>query len=453
MARSNDPIEHLEFALRHEAFDLGVLVSALKAIDPHGIEDWVRRTPNSTFARRAWFYYETFVGKQLDLESATNLNYVDALDPARFIVGPATYAVRQRVRDNLLGTPGFCPTVRRTPRLDARIAERWDERVREFAEAHDPALFARAVNYLYTKESKSSYQIEGESPSPDRLERFVQILRRAGTFNTTSQQALLGLQAAILDARFVERDWRPGQIYVGEPVGLNAERVHFVGPRPEDLPTLMEGWAAMSERLLNSSVDAVVSSAISSFGFVFLHPLPDGNGRTHRFLIHNILARRGFTADGMLFPVSAAMVRNPAGYDSALDAFSSRLLSCVKWHFEPDGTFQPDDIDPDLYRYFDATPQAEYLYDQVARTTEEDLREQLEFLEVFTAAFSSAQAIVDMPDQQLSLFVRLCMQNGGRLSGAKRDRFAKLTDDEIARMEAGVQEAMNTVRERKPASR
>jgi hypothetical protein len=38
-----------------------------------------------------------------------------------------------------------------------------------------------------------------------------------------------------------------------------------------------------------------------------------------------------------------------------------------------------------------------------------------------------------------NLFVRLCLQNKGKLSSAKRkSHFASLSDDEIARMEAAV---------------
>ena len=46
-----------------------------------------------------------------------------------------------------------------------------------------------------------------------------------------------------------------------------------------------------------------------------------------------------------------------------------------------------------------------------------------------------------MPDRRASLFVRLCLQNGGRLSAGKRASFAELTDAEVAAMEAAVQAA------------
>src|SRR3954453_22735545 len=74
----------------------------------------------------------------------------------------------------------------------------------------------------------------------------------------------------------------------------------------------------------------------------------------------------------------------------------------------------------DLYRYFDATPFAEYLHDCVVDTVRRDLKEELGFVAVFDRAFATVRDIVDMPDRRASLFVRLCMQNAGRLSVAKR---------------------------------
>lgn len=69
-------VAHLRFALRHEAFDLGVLVAALREIGPAEIEARVRAQPTGGFSRRMWFLYETFTGRTLDLEDARAGNYV-----------------------------------------------------------------------------------------------------------------------------------------------------------------------------------------------------------------------------------------------------------------------------------------------------------------------------------------------------------------------------------------
>jgi Fic family protein len=58
-----------------------------------------------------------------------------------------------------------------------------------------------------------------------------------------------------------------------------------------------------AERSETGGLDPIVSAACLAFGFVFIHPFEDGNGRTHRWLLHHVLARRGFTPAGVNFPV------------------------------------------------------------------------------------------------------------------------------------------------------
>ena len=43
--------------------------------------------------------------------------------------------------------------------------------------------------------------------------------------------------------------------------------------------------------------------------------------------------------------------------------------------------------------------------------------------------------IVDMPESRANLFLRLVLQNGGRLSARKRGLFLELSDDEVAALE------------------
>ena len=71
----------------------------------------------------------------------------------------------------------------------------------------------------------------------------------------------------------------------------------------------------------------IVAAATLSFGFVFIHPFMDGNGRLHRYLIHHVLAQSGFSPKGMIFPVSSVMNDEIDAYLSALK--SSPPASCL----------------------------------------------------------------------------------------------------------------------------
>jgi Fic family protein len=200
----------------------------------------------------------------------------------------------------------------------------------------------------------------------------------------------------------------------------------------------MDGWMRMVSRIEGGRVDPICAAAVTGFGFVFIHPFEDGNGRIHRFLIHRSLAKLEFAPQGVLFPVSAAMLRTPKAYDAALNAFSKSAMSLIKHEMDDQQRLTVLNSTDKLYRYYDATPQAEYLYEAVAETIRKDLREEIEFLEVFDKAMEAVKMIVDMPNARASLLIRILRQNRGILSAKKRRQFPELSDEEIAAIESEI---------------
>jgi hypothetical protein len=96
----------------------------------------------------------------------------------------------------------------------------------------------------------------------------------------------------------------------------------------------------------------------------------------------------------------------------------------------------------DFYRFFDATPHAEFLYECVARTIDTDLPVETRYLESFDMFRRNVTEIVDMPDGTIDLLFRFLRQNKGALSKRSREKeFAKLSDDEVAKIEANYAEA------------
>ncbi|WP_264777689.1 Fic family protein [Deinococcus aetherius] len=427
--------DHLRFTLRYEAFDLRVLIAAFGQMGGGEIARWVMDEPTGAYSRRAWFLYEHFTGERLDLPDITMGNYVDALDAGRHIVATPVNSPRHRVRDNLLGTRDLCVTVRRTETLKELRQARLDLLAQQLITQYDPHTLARAVTYLYTKETRSSYDIEGETPSHDRFEGFVRVLREAATF-TPTPEALVRLQNQIVDPRFAVSGVRDNQNYVGEATRFG-EYVHYVCPKPEDVPTLMRGWSALTERLLNDpQIDPVIAAACIAFSFVFIHPFEDGNGRIHRFLIHHTLAKRKYSPPGVIFPVSASILRSKDKYDEVLETFSRPLLAHLSYELNEQWEMTvPGDTYP-LYRAFDATAFAEYLYARVRETVERDLKEELSWITAYDDVYAIVTGVVDMPDRMARNLTRYFVQEGGRLSNHKRRQFSQITEAEIAEMTA-----------------
>ncbi|MCY3877806.1 MAG: hypothetical protein OXF74_01350 [Rhodobacteraceae bacterium] len=110
--------DHIGFALRHEWFDPLVLKRVFDAVGPDTISAFVRETPTGTLTRRVWFFYESMTGRRLPIDDAPMVTAVDALDPKSYVTSNAVLSKRHRVRDNLLGTGGYCPVIRRTEAIE-----------------------------------------------------------------------------------------------------------------------------------------------------------------------------------------------------------------------------------------------------------------------------------------------------------------------------------------------
>ena len=435
--------DHLEFALKYEGVNLEILKGVLTAADATELTTFVRGKPSGKYARKMWFLFEFLTGQRLDLPDLSRGNYVDLLEPDRYYAAPSSRSQRHRINNNLWGDASFCPLVRRTDKLNEYESRKLDDRAESLLRQYPEELLRRAVSYLYTKETKSSFEIERVEPSARRTARFVALLRKAGKQDHLSKSALVALQQAIVDARFAGDDYRDFQNYVGESAGMRREIVHFVAPQPQDLEPLMDGWLHCSRRMMDADTHPVVAAAVVAFGFVYLHPFEDGNGRLHRFLIHHVLAKRGFTPAGIAFPVSAAMLRQMAKYDETLEFFSRPLMERVEYRLNDRGEMTVLRETADFYRYMDMTKMAERLFEFVEDTIDRELVEEFDFLVQYDRIKTGLREIVDMPDRKLDLFIRLCLQNKGILSKRKRDQFAELTEDELAPMQRVVQEVAN----------
>jgi len=443
---SMDVIEHLTFSLKHDGVNLAILVAIFEAIDASAFESALATAlaakPNGIYLRRLWFLYEWLTGRSTPAANST-AKYVPLLDPDIYVTGPERASSRHRVMNNLLGERAFCPMVRKTAALDAHTSEGLHQALTNIVSQYDPALFLRAISYLYTKETKSSYAIEHEQPSKSREERFVRLLRGVHDIEPWSEDGLALLQGQIVEPRYAEQGFRALQNYVGQSIGRTRQYVHFVPPKPEDVRDLMHGWLETATLLMGSSTDPVVIAACLSFGFVFIHPFVDGNGRLHRLLIHHILARRGVTPEGLVAPVSAVMLANRAAYDTALETFSKPLLELVDYDMSEDGSLTVNGSTASYYRYIDFSDIVPALYDWLERAIRDDLIGELDFLVGVERTRQAMRGIVDMPDRDADLFIKLCLQNGGRISATKRSsQFGLLNDEEIEQLEKSVQENM-----------
>ena len=427
---------HLTFALKYEGLDLAVLKRLFLTTGPTEIEALVRAKPTGSYARRIWFLYEWLIGNRLDLPDAAAGRYIPAVDPDRQWAIDGENSPRHRVRNNLPGTPEFCPLVRRTDALEEFVNLDLAERARAVVAAVPRDLLARTAAFLLLKDSKSSYAIEGEHPPQNRIQRWGRAIGEAGR-QPIDLDELLRLQRLVIgDARFVRLGLRTEGGFVGEhDRDTGAPLPDHISSPHEDLPSLIDGMVAF-DRGPAGQLDPVIAAAVLAFGFVYVHPFEDGNGRIHRYLIHHVLAQRGFNPPGVVFPVSAAILDRIDAYGEVLEDYSRRLLPVIEWESTERGNVRVLNDTADFYRFFDATPHAELLFDCVRRTIEEDLPNEADFLRRYDQFTARVQTIADMPDRTTDLLFRFLHQNDGRLSGrARAYEFEELTNTEVDRIE------------------
>lgn len=429
--------DHLGFALRHEPIDLLILKRAFDVAPAASLEDFVKSAPTGTLTRRAWFFYEYLTGKRLDLEDAPSVTAVDALDSETYFTGKPHLSRRHRVRDNLLGSGAYCPIIRRTGKLEKFIESGLAQKAAETIGQTGTHLVARAASFLLRADSRASFEIEGERPPRNRLERWGRAVLQAGK-NKLSLDELNRLHSVLIeDTRFSRAGLRPDGVFLGER-DLNGDPLpEFIGARPEDLDELITGLLNANERMREIRLDAILQATATAFGFVYVHPYQDGNGRVHRCLIHHVLAERAYTPPGMVFPVSSVMLDRIDGYGRTLKNHSGPLMDYIEWRPTPDRNVEVLNDTADLYRYFDCTEAAEFLYACVERTVEHDLPHEIDYLRRHDEAQRRIMEMVEMPDrlaQNLIIFMR---QNGGIIPKRRREKeFDALTDDEAHRIEA-----------------
>ena len=234
--------------------------------------------------------------------------------------------------------------------------------------------------------------------------------------------------------------------FVGEHDRTTGEPIpEHISARWQDIATLMSGLVATNKLLIENEFDAVLAASMIAFGFVFIHPFEDGNGRIHRYLIHHTLAKKNFSQQGIIFPVSASILDHIDDYRIILEKFSHPLLDYIEWRETEDHNIEVLNDTIDYYRYFDITPQAEFLYDCVIDTIENIIPSEVSYLGHYDEFKRFVDDEFEMPDKMVALLVRFLEQNNGELSKRAREKeFEALSETEVNQIEMRYNEIFKT---------
>ncbi|WP_414041572.1 Fic family protein [Acidithiobacillus sp. M4-SHS-6] len=422
---SLEPLDHILFALKHEGVNLQILAQALPLVDAKSLRNAIQSKPTSSYLRVAAFLWEHFTGQILENMPSVRATTVPVFDRNRYVTtdtGPRSD--RWKVEFNGLGTLDYCVTIERTAALQHYLDSDILRESREFWVNTDHELLDRAIAWAYLHETTSSFAIERETLSHSKADSFMQILRQVSVPRRLDEKYLVDLQNQMVSNpldRAVFYRHQQNWLTNGAPRSLG---ITYVPPPPEILPHLMTDLLKL-DATLRGNADSILSASILSFGFVFLHPFMDGNGRLSRFLFHWSLAQSGELPDGMLLPVSVAMKRNEREYLEALQHFSkpAREFWDIQWidsdHY--DLNFVGSES---MYRYWDATPMALFGFRMAEEALRYDLQHEIDRLRAYDAIYRQIDAEYDVRNSDLSSLIQSCLDNQGKISKNRKKQFS-----------------------------
>ena len=436
---------HLVFALKYEGINLLFFKKLFEKILQQQVVDLVQTEYTGQYARKIWFLYEWLMKKHLSIPDLKIKNFIPLIDETLQYASPVSInSSRHRIKNNLPGTVNFCPLAYKTEKLENFISENLAEKTNMVIKDVRKDLLLRTSAFLLLKDSKASFSIEGEKPAQNRALRWGRAIAQAGNKPLSKEELLRLQQIVIEDTRFVKMGYRTEGGFVGEhDRHTGAPIPEHISAKWQDVEILMEGLLDAAKLLEKNNFHPVLTAAKIAFGFVFIHPFTDGNGRIHRYLIHHLLSLMKYTPQGIIFPVSAAVLEKIEDYKKVLERYSHPLLDFVEWKKSSDNNVEVLNETIDYYRYFDATHLSEFLFDCIDYTIQKIIPEEVSYLQRYDAMKDWLDDKFQMPDKMVALLIHFLKQNNGRLSKrAKEKEFSELTNDEVIAIEKKYKETM-----------
>lgn len=438
---------HFAFGLKYEEIHLEFFARLFAAVGPEPIESWCLREPFGQYARRTGFLYEWLTGTALNVPDVTNGGYIDAISAKAYLTRTSTNRIKRwRINDNLPGSPDFCPLVRRTPEIQHALAFDLSTALNELDNTFGADILMRTASWLTFKESRASFLIEKEADQADRIQRFAHVIaQHCGQIDDPlSDESLHILQKGILGHDALGLGLRRSPVFVGQAT-MREDIVHYVAPQFEDLPAFMQGLRDFEKAARGA--EPLARAGVIAFGFVYIHPMRDGNGRIHRFLINDALIRDGALPEGVILPVSATITSSldfRVGYDRTLEVFSKRLMrryatSCrfgeiVTYDDGTPSNFHFSDyVDARFaWRYPDLTAHVLYTAKVIEHTVKVEMADEARVLVIFQRAQEQLKEVLEMPDQDANRIIRSLKENGWQISGKLKKAYPQLEDSQRA---------------------
>jgi len=233
---------------------------------------------------------------------------------------------------------------------------------------------------------------------------------------------------------------RRSPVFVGQAT-MHQDIVHYIAPHFEDVARMLDGLKAFE--VATRGAEPMARAAALAFAFVYIHPMRDANGRIHRFLINDTLARDKAVPDGVILPVSATITSSVdfrAGYDRTLEVFLRPFMRryAEAYRFGEMATFEDgtrsnfifDDYADARFawRYPDLTKHVLYTVQVVEHAIRTEMADEARVLITFQLTQERLKDVLEMPSQDANRVIRSVKENGWRVSGKLKTEYPRLTN-------------------------
>jgi Fic family protein len=433
--KADNLYQHLVFALKYEGINLLAFKKLFEQLAESEILALLAIQPKGQYSRRIWFLYEWLMQKKLAIADLQTGNAVLLVDTnLQYALSDGKTSARHRIKNNLAGQLGFCPMIRRTAKIEMSIAAHFDQQISDYFWQQPYRLMQRAVTFLALKNSRASFEIETENPTFERAMRWAQTLAQSA--NTIFDESeLLRLQKIVLQGSKTMLGYRQQSGFIGEyDRQSNMPIVEHISARHEDLPNLMQAWFEAKNMLQNTDFHPILAAAQMAFGFVFIHPFADGNGRLHRYILEHILAVKRFVPQDIIFPIASAIAQKIADYQRVLQNYSHGILPFIDWQIDQKKIIINNQT-ADYYSYFDATQATEFLFDCLEKSIS-NIKHEIHYLQKYDALKTALSDKIMLDEQEFDLLVKFLEQNDGKLSKrAQTKEFSRFSAADISEIE------------------
>ncbi|PIQ52195.1 MAG: cell filamentation protein Fic [Comamonadaceae bacterium CG12_big_fil_rev_8_21_14_0_65_59_15] len=419
-------LSHVLFALRYESIQIPILEQALRLVSAAALLAGLARQPKGGYLRRAAYFWEKANHQALPLsQETTGGNYLEIFDPAVYYTGQNwERSQKYRVVFNGIGPYDYCPIVKRDKKLE-QAGSQTLERFRQWAEDPQNAqLLDRVMSWAYLSETRDSYAIENEVPAPDKERAFLQAMAHLRDKRPLTEDYLTELQNLVISNPMkAEVQFRTSQNWL-QRGGRGATGIRYVPPEPDSMVRLMDGFMRMANA--QDEVPPFIKAALVSFGFVFIHPFMDGNGRISRLLAHYTLNLKGVLPDvngsPAILPLSVAMKNNERDYLNTLETFSlpARKLWNVVHISDSDFLFDFKST-PLIYAHWSGQQAAKYVTACADAALAQTLIDEALYLHGYDRAFAQIDKNYDLPDKTINLLIQWIHSNHGQLPERRKN--------------------------------